>query len=45
MTYRRIVIPLRPFVLAGVESFLQAFEGPSHAHDLRDANAPETEGK
>jgi monoterpene epsilon-lactone hydrolase len=27
---------------AGVESFLQVFEGQSHAHYLRDANAPET---
>lgn len=27
---------------AGVESFLQVFEGQSHAHYLRDPNAPET---
>ena len=27
---------------AGVESFLQVFEGQSHAHYLRDASAPET---
>jgi monoterpene epsilon-lactone hydrolase len=27
---------------AGVESFLQVFEGQSHAHYLRDATAPET---
>ena len=27
---------------AGIESFLQVFEGQSHAHYLRDATAPET---
>ena len=27
---------------AGVESFLQVFEGQSHAHYLRDDTAPET---
>ena len=27
---------------AGVESFLQVFEGQSHAHYLRDPTAPET---
>jgi monoterpene epsilon-lactone hydrolase len=27
---------------AGIESFLQVFEGQSHAHYLRDPNAPET---